>query len=410
LTSDPTQPCLHPTLVRKITKYISLVTRASKRGGRAKPRDPIATTPRAVGRLSDVEPTILTRILKLLERSVRAGEELDPFKLDEIHTVTISMAEENMSPTKGGKKGKAKASAEAPRSTPLDDDIKEPSEEELSSLTHSLAIACDSILAAEACLALLCGDRLAKHLYSEDLISACLSTIKNQLTRVLYPFIEAAPGIPMSAILYHLVQSGAGTAMKAHRQQISNIFQALSAALPRIDAMVYADSVAMSDSLVIQAVYIAIGPFFVVEGQPDIAGKGKKENVVVGTLGSSAMRGLRLGALSLIRSVRVIRDFFLLLSRRLTSYRFLPTMTANVLGLSRRFFRPLPDSLTASRKPANFGSSLLNGSLFVDNLSSSILMPVFETVDQFELSLRSFCSWCRIRRTMFAFRHNISAI
>ena len=66
----------------------------------------------------------------------------------------------------------------------------------------------------------------------------------------------------------------------------------------------------MSDAIIIQAVYIAIGPFFVVDGGGDgsdstsnASGKGKKENAVLRTFGKSAMRGLRLDALSLIRSV-----------------------------------------------------------------------------------------------------------
>lgn len=59
----------------------------------------------------------------------------------------------------------------------------------------------------------------------------------------------------------------------------------------------------MSDAIVIQTVYIAIGPFFVVESGTDNDTKGKKQSVVFNTLGSSAMRGLRLDAMSLIRNV-----------------------------------------------------------------------------------------------------------
>lgn len=62
----------------------------------------------------------------------------------------------------------------------------------------------------------------------------------------------------------------------------------------------------MSDSIIIQAVYIAIGPFFVVESGGDEDTKGKKDNVVLRTFGKSAMRGLRLDVLSLIRSVSVL--------------------------------------------------------------------------------------------------------
>ena len=74
----------------------------------------------------------------------------------------------------------------------------------------------------------------------------------------------------------------------------------------------------MSDTIIIQAVYIAIGPFFVIEsgqagGYGDGDGdkgrkkdKGSKENVVIRMFGKSAMRGLRLDALSLIRTVSSI--------------------------------------------------------------------------------------------------------
>lgn len=83
---------------------------------------------------------------------------------------------------------------------------------------------------------------------------------------------------------------------------MSELFQALSAGLPRVNSLFSADGIMMSDTIIIQAVYIAIGPFFVVEShEGDL--KGKKENAVLSTLGSSAMRGLRLDALSIIRSV-----------------------------------------------------------------------------------------------------------
>lgn len=59
----------------------------------------------------------------------------------------------------------------------------------------------------------------------------------------------------------------------------------------------------MSDSIIIQAVYIAIGPFFVADSNGEQDGKNRKDNVISGTLGRSSMRGLRLDALSLIRSV-----------------------------------------------------------------------------------------------------------
>lgn len=62
----------------------------------------------------------------------------------------------------------------------------------------------------------------------------------------------------------------------------------------------------MSDAIIIQAVYISIGPFFAVDGiesETGAKGKKEKESLVASTLGKSAMRGLRMDALALIRSV-----------------------------------------------------------------------------------------------------------
>ena len=65
---------------------------------------------------------------------------------------------------------------------------------------------------------------------------------------------------------------------------------------------------AMSESIIIQAVYIAIGPFFIVEAENDSKGKKGSANSADLALGASAMRSLRLDALSLIRSVSTFSD------------------------------------------------------------------------------------------------------
>ena len=140
-------------------------------------------------------------------------------------------------------------------------------------------------------------------LYSEELITASLATVKNHLTKILYPFVEASPAdAQLSALLRELIQlsTSPGSIL---RQLLNEIFQAVSSILHRINDLICADTMAMSESIIIQAVYIAIGPFFVVEGGNDGKAKDKKSSAVLNTLGSSAMRGLRLDALSLIRSV-----------------------------------------------------------------------------------------------------------
>ena len=305
LTAEPSRPQLHPNLVRKLTKLISHVARPTKR---LRSSTASALTPYNSGpcSIADVETTILSRVLKILERSVRAGEDLDPFKPDKPPDMRPSV-----SPTKKSKASVSKKSisdqqlqsltlvggeAQVDAST----DPAEPpsvSNADLDILARTLEIARDSILAADCCIALLSADRLPKQVYSEELITACLGAVKNQLDRIVYPFVESSDN---SVLLQHVSRYE-----KAHRAQIAEVFQVLTSVLPRINNLVCADTVTMSDSIIIQGVYIAIGPFFVTEaGASD--NKGKKESFVMNTLGQTAMRGLRMEALSLIRSVSYI--------------------------------------------------------------------------------------------------------
>ena len=106
----------------------------------------------------------------------------------------------------------------------------------------------------------------------------------------------------LNGLLRELIQLS-GPADSVLRRLLSEIFQAVSSILPRINDLICADTMAMSESIIIQAVYIAIGPFFVVEAEPEGKGKKAAASNVIATLGGSAMRSLRLDALSLIRSV-----------------------------------------------------------------------------------------------------------
>lgn len=146
-------------------------------------------------------------------------------------------------------------------------------------------------------------------MYSEELIIACLNIVKNQLNRIVYPFVEAVSDIhgQSSQILVHTAKTNLDRA-DARREQIGDVFHALCSVFPRINFLISRSEggVAMSDAIIIQAVYIAIGPFFVVEFGAE-AGKGSKDkssNLVLSALGgNSGLRGLRLAALALIRSV-----------------------------------------------------------------------------------------------------------
>lgn len=126
---------------------------------------------------------------------------------------------------------------------------------------------------------------------------------------MIYPFVESVSDVhgQTTPILRHVAQS-TDHSSQFYRREIGETFQALTAVLPRVNALMGSE-VAMSDSIVIQIVYIAIGPFFVVE--PGIEHKSKKDNansLVLDALGGKgAMRALRLEALSLIRSVSLLR-------------------------------------------------------------------------------------------------------
>jgi len=139
--------------------------------------------------------------------------------------------------------------------------------------------------------------------YSEELISTCFGVVKNQLSKVVYPFVEAATDLygQVPQTLRTMAQTNS-IETQAHRGLIAEIFQILSSVVPRINNLICAGFISLSDVIIIQAVYIAIGPFFIMEPTAS-EGKGKKSNIVHNTLGISAMKGLRLDALTLIRSV-----------------------------------------------------------------------------------------------------------
>ncbi|KZT11764.1 uncharacterized protein LAESUDRAFT_733751 [Laetiporus sulphureus 93-53] len=312
-TVDCSHPLLHPYIVRKLINHVAKVARPSKRS-RMPNRDAQGSggSPRSRGRMAEVDTATLSRILKILDRSIRAGESLDPFGLASKQSGRKTSTKPN------GKKKVQGADRRSASDTPKPPDEGQESEGEtagdaesvkdeevteadLDNLTKLLDIARDSIIAAECCIAILASDRLTKQLYSEELITTCLSAIKNQLSKVVYPFVEASTDSQgQSLLLRHVV--AASSRDSVHRQQVAEIFQAISSVTPRVTDLICADTMAMSETIIIQAVYIAIGPFFVVENSEN-EGKGKKDSAFLNTLGSSAMRGLRLDALSLIRSI-----------------------------------------------------------------------------------------------------------
>ena len=183
---DATRPLLAEGIIRKLTKLTSQIARPRKRMrlARDSPRKP------GVGTLSEMEMSMLSRLLKILERSVKVGEDVDPF----------GAAERKGSPAKasgktaGAKKGKvgksAKAKGKEPargrdgneaggrvrsrsRTPPVEehpeggnsmDDSPDGvlTDQDFQKLEKLLEAAKESVLAADCCIALLAADKLPK--------------------------------------------------------------------------------------------------------------------------------------------------------------------------------------------------------------------------------------------------------
>ncbi|KAG8683687.1 Sister chromatid cohesion protein 2, partial [Ceratobasidium sp. 395] len=281
-TSDWSAPLLAPAVISRLTQL------AGRRGTR----------------VSGVDAGNLTRILKTLGRSVAKGEDLDPFgsSFGGSGAGTASKVK-----PKGKKKGKGPADEEPEEEEPKEE--MELGEEDFLKLANMLETAKEAIIAADCVLAILSSEKLPKQLYSEDLITSCLAAVKNQLSNIIYPYVETASDVHGHSppLLLHVAQNSSSSAVD-HRNLLGEIFRALNAVLPRIIALA---NHGISETMVIQAAFIGIGPFFVVEVTHEKSSKSsaadKKNSGRIQVLdalgGSTSMRGLRLTALGLVRAL-----------------------------------------------------------------------------------------------------------
>ncbi|CAE6533842.1 unnamed protein product [Rhizoctonia solani] len=280
-TSDWNAPLLAPSVMARLAQL------AGRRGTR----------------LSEVDSGNLTRILKILGRSVVKGEDMDPFSSSVGNTVPGSTVKPKL---KGKKKGKGNTEEEMET-----DDGKEKEDVELTDgnferLERMLDVAKEAAIAADCVLAFLSTEKLPKQLYSEDLINSCLSVTKSLLSGIIYPYVETASDIHGHSppLLVHVAQGSSDFAIQ-HRKLLGEIFQTLNASLPRITALA---NHGISETMVIQAVFIGIGPFFVVEAASEKSSKADKKGgsrvQILDVLGGpTSMRGLRLAALGLVRAL-----------------------------------------------------------------------------------------------------------
>ena len=177
LSTDCARPLLSPSIIRKLTKYIGQVARPTKRfrqttGG-------VLGTPRAKGRMADVDTQILSRLLKLLDRSVRAGEDIDPFLFHAIHHAPSSSKSSPRKPDAKKNARTKKSDARSKSQTPKDEDDMDTGmqvdeqgtldlgDADFDKISRLLDVARDSIVAADCCIALLGSDRLTKQASSD---------------------------------------------------------------------------------------------------------------------------------------------------------------------------------------------------------------------------------------------------
>ncbi|SAM85354.1 related to proline-rich protein required for meiotic chromosome condensation and synapsis [Ustilago bromivora] len=299
--------------------------------------------------LSTIPNADITRLLAILERTARIGEDFDPFPSQ----VNRGAASEPASPTKPKKARKLDRQGKSPSkipepvqtpdgnggdldaahgATPVGDRDIGSADQELEKVNATFSVVDHAILAAECSLGFLTGDVLPKQILSEDHIRVCFEAVKTCLEKVILPFIEACSGSSATdphPVLVALIDVLApekarkkkATAANAEeptsstaiicRNNLSDLFAHLCSVLFFVQRMVRMPSIALSDSIVISAVYLALGPFFVLE--PEAASGGASSETAKAAArgryalaslgGANSMKTLRLPALNLLRSI-----------------------------------------------------------------------------------------------------------
>lgn len=172
LSRDGSHPLLAAATINNVTRRVTRVHKNQKRQRLESNRQAVAW---------DVEN--LSRLFRMLERVMNETDELEVFPNNGRKTVI------NGSPTKKGKKSR-KVEDEPKDDTPdiqLTEDEVLQAEERLTTMSTAAA-------AALCVLVVLDSDGLPKQLYSEDLLSLAVTTIRDEMTKVLFPVIEGLAG------------------------------------------------------------------------------------------------------------------------------------------------------------------------------------------------------------------------
>ncbi|WVO15130.1 hypothetical protein L204_102774 [Cryptococcus depauperatus] len=240
----------------------------------------------------DWDLDIISRLLKLLERRMKATKDLIVFPEDRKAVIII---EEK---SRRGKRGSG--------SSPPIEDSKEKLPVGVGMCEVNLAKMKGGAAAAECCLTLLDSMGLSKQVYSEDMLSTCVQMIKEQFVQIIMPVLHGLAGEKISSsyltfIIQHeyALRNGKTKLSITHSPYfyhpvISSIAQSVCSALPHLTSLVSCEKFSFSESLVIQNVFLAKEPLFITE----IAGKKQndRENMAI-------VKKLRLEALALLRGV-----------------------------------------------------------------------------------------------------------
>jgi len=162
-------------------------------------------------------------------------------------------------------------------------------------------------------------------LYSEDLLSLAVSTIRNQTSKVIFPVVEGLAGQSAlilrqeteltpelnSTFLAHIVNTEAAASARTKSSKklmlfdntaLASLSQSTCGALPHIANLIARPDMSFSDSLLIQTVYLAVPPVFVRE---PATRKGRKIDGGAGPTWS-VMKSIRTHALACLRGVSII--------------------------------------------------------------------------------------------------------
>jgi cohesin loading factor subunit SCC2 len=135
--------------------------------------------------MADLDVQQLSRLLKILDRSVKAGEDIDPFPHAPLSNLPSSAKSSPKKPSNKkntkARKGERRSRSVTPktRKIPAEDEDREEdrsgslavaTDADFDKLSTQLETARDSIFAADCCIALLGSDRLPKQVRAKTLV------------------------------------------------------------------------------------------------------------------------------------------------------------------------------------------------------------------------------------------------